>query len=169
MNADQPGATKDRKSLKSTSLKYRKIALCRFLMRHRRGRAETGPDIGRFCRVTSPANEAAIKEKWSARECELIFGVSGGNLSTSHVVVVVRVERAPSLPATYPDYGSRAGTSSAVHEGGRCINNSSNKGRDPRAMGEGGKARRPLSLLLQLKMKGNRAQRRQTEFQRQRG
>ena len=128
MNADQPGATKDRKSLKSTSLKYRKIALCRFLMRHRRGRAETGPDIGRFCRVTSPANEAAIKEKWSARECELIFGVSGGNLSTSHVVVgvvgvvggVVRVERPPSLPATYPDYGSRAGTSSAQCT--RCSN-----------------------------------------------
>ena len=118
MNADQPGATKDRKSLKSTSLKYRKIALCRFLMRHRRGRAETGPEIGRFCRVTSPANEAAIKEKWSARECELIFGVSGGNLSASHVVVVAAasVARALSLPATYPDYGSRAGTKSAVHE-----------------------------------------------------
>ena len=53
-------------------------------------------------------------------ECELIFGVSGGNLSASHVVVVVvaaaAVARALSLPATYPDYGSRAGTKSAVHE-----------------------------------------------------
>ena len=89
-NVDQRGAM----GCKDTSLKFlhlltspkdRKIGLCRSSMRHRRER--------KWGRRRFLSRNAAIKEKWSKRanECELIFGVSGGNLSTSHVAVVVVV------------------------------------------------------------------------------
>ena len=53
-----------------------------------------------FCRVTTPASKtaSAIKEK-QGECCKLIFGVSGGgNLSTSHVAVVVVVVCEASAP-----------------------------------------------------------------------
>ena len=118
-NVDQRGAM----GCKDTSLKFlhlltspkdRKIGLCRSSMRHRRERI--------WGRRRFLSRNAAIKEKWSKRASERTsansFSGSAEAIYLHHMSPSSSSSRAASLPATYPDYGSRAGTRRiAVHEG----------------------------------------------------